>query len=429
MLASRLSRNRFYGWIVLGAVLSMLVSMVGTMIASYGVFLPEMCDSLGWSRSSLSGPFSLFWIVTGFLGPLVGITVARFGPRKHIIAGNIIMVLGAVLMSRLSEVWQVYLIYCGVIGLGQAFGCFIAASGMITNWFYRRRTLAITLLSACGGIGGLVFPPLITWLMSEFGWRNTWLWVAGIHLVMAVIVPLLLVKNSPKDLGQTPDGDPPENTEILMKEREPVKMRVYQTKVDWEVRAALKTPSFWMIILFSAGIMFTVNFISLHQVAYLKDMGYSAMTAATVVGVVSAVNITGQIGGGTLATRIEARHIAFFSFIGSAVGIFLLMNVSSTPMVYLQAVVCGLCFGGVQVLTPIMLVSYFGRKNFTRILGWVTPVITLFSSSSPILAGYIFDTTGSYTTVFIISLSFLGLGMVGSFFARPPTQMYDGTPE
>lgn len=422
MIASRLGKNRFYGWIVLAGALSMLISMVGNIVVSYSVFLPEMSDSLGWSRSALSGPFSLFWIISGFLGPLAGIATVKFGARKNIIIGNIIMVLGAVLMSRVTEVWHVYFFFSIVIGAGQAFGSFIAANGLIINWFRRRRTLAITLLSACGGIGGLVFPPLITFFMSEFGWQNAWLAVAGIHLVMGLAIPFLLIRDTPKEMGQTPDGDAPASAADTALIPIQMKMPVFQTSTDWEIRSVFRNPPFWMIVTFSASIMFTVNFVSLHMVAYLIDTGFTAMAAATGIGVFNALNIIGQLTGGTLASRFESRHIALFSILGAGAGILLLMNVAVLPTMYLPAVICGMCCGGVQVLVPIMLANYYGRKNYPRILGWVTPMITTFSSISPILAGFIYDSTGSYVPVFITTLAFLGLGVIATFFARPSAE-------
>jgi sugar phosphate permease len=419
MIARHFAKNRFYGWIVLAGALSMLISMVGNIVVSYSVFLPEMCDSMGWSRTALSGPFSLFWVTVGILGPLAGITTMRFGPRRNMIIGNAVLILGAAAMSRITEVWHIYLLYSIVIGAGQAFGSFIASNGLIMNWFHRRRTIAITLLSACGGIGGLIFPPVITFFMSKFGWRDAWLAVAGIHLIMGLLIPALLIRNTPKEMGQTPDGDSPTDTAAAA--AAPKKQPVYQTKTDWEMKNVFKSRPFWMIVTFSAAIMFTVNFVSLHMVAYLKDAGYSAMTAATGIGVFNALNIAGQLGGGILASKIEARYIALVSTVGAVIGLVLLINVEMLPTLYIPPVVCGLCCGGVQVLTPIMLANYFGKTNYPKILGWVTPMITAFSSTSPLIAGMIYDGTGSYMPVFIISLSLLGAGLAGALFARPPS--------
>lgn len=419
MIASRFSNNRFYGWVVLAGALSMLISMVGNIVVSYSVFLPEMCDSLGWSRSALSGPFSLFWVISGFLGPLAGMTTVKFGPRKNIITGNIVMVLGAALMSRVSEVWQVYFFFSIIIGAGQAFGSFIAANGLINNWFRRRRTLAITLLSACGGIGGLLFPPLITFLMGKFGWQNAWLTAAGIHLILGLFVPVLLIRDTPKEMGQVPDGEVAASPAVPAESLSPVKSRVFETPTDWEIRSVFKNRPFWMMVTFSASIMFTVNFVSLHMVAYLKDTGYTAMEAATGIGAFNALNIVGQLAGGTLASRFEGRRIALVSILGAGAGVLQLMSVGVLPTLYLPAVVCGMSCGGVQVLIPIMLANYYGRKNYPKILGWVTPMVTTFSSISPILAGYIYDSTGSYLTVFILTLGFLGVGALATFFTRP----------
>ncbi len=417
--SSPLEQQKFYGWLALAGAMLVICSMVGNVVIPFGVFLPEMCEEFGWSRALLSAPYTAFWIVMGLLGPLAGMSVVKFGARKNIILGNLVIIIGAAGMFLVKEVWHIYLLYSVLIGGGQAFGSFIAANAVITNWFVRRRALAISLLSAAGGVGGLIFTPLLGWFISTQGWRPAWLLVSGIHLVLAVIGGGILIRNRPEDMGQAPDGEVTGAAQAA-EAVNPAPSRVYQTAVDWKVRDALRTPAFWMTVAFASTTMFTLNFLTLHQVAYLQDMGYSQMTAATAAGMLGGMTIIGQLAAGALGTRYEARYIAAVCLVGLAVGVTILMNVRVLPLIYLHTVISGISCGGIMVVLPILLGAYYGRVNYAQILGWTTPVTTIFSAGSPLLAAFIFDNTGSYTPVFIMSLCLLVVGLVCTFLARPP---------
>lgn len=131
------------------------------------------------------------------LGPLVGFTIARFGARKNIVAGNSIAVLGLLGMSQVREIWHVYLFFGIMGGLGLAF--LTSTTTVINHWFIRKRSLALGFLFASGGAGGFFMPPLISFLMTGIGWRWTWVCLAGIHLLLGVVLAGWLIRNTPEE--------------------------------------------------------------------------------------------------------------------------------------------------------------------------------------------------------------------------------------
>lgn len=419
VIPTGLKQQRFYGWTALAGAMLVSFSMVGSTITSYGVFLPVMCEELSWSRSVLSGPYTVFWIVMGVLGPIVGISVSKFGSRKNIFFGNLVVVLGLLAMSLTSEVWHVYLFFSIMAGTGQAFGTFIATTTVVNNWFIKRRALVMGLLAAAGGVGGFILPPFISWVISSLGWQMGWVCLAGIHTVLVLFIAGMLIRNKPEDLGQVPDGKTTEATQEAGVASLTLK-QVYQTPVDWPVRDALRTPALWLVLTFIASHLFSLNFITLHQVAYLQDLGFSPITAATTLGVLAGMSVIGQLVCGALGIRFEGRYMAAVCLAGFAVGITVLMNASSLPFIYLHTVLSGISYGGLIVLMPVLVGAYYGRAYFAQIIGWTVPITTLFSSISPVLAGFIYDTTGSYTLAFIIAIIFLGVGLVCALLARPP---------
>ncbi len=422
MIPTKPDRKRFYGWTALAGAMLVSVGMVGNAVTSYGVFLPTMSAELDWSRSTLSGPYTAFWIVLGLLGPLAGISISKFGPRKNIILGNLATVLGLLAMSRITEVWHAYLYFGILIGAGQAFGVFIATTTIANNWFIRRRSVAMGLVIAAGGIGGLALPPIISWLISTVGWRWGWVCLAGIHLVLAVALAGMLIRNKPEELGQVPDGEAIESPQGA-DSGSPMRRRVYQTAVDWRVGEALRTPALWLVVAFSAAHIFSLNFLAAHQVAYVQDLGFSLMTAATTLGLLSGMSIIGQLVCGALATRFEGRYLATVCFAGFAVGMSIFMNVSSLPLIYLHTVLSGISYGGLLVLMPVLIGAYFGRVHYPQIMGWTAPIPTLFGAGGPLLAGFIYDSTGSYRQAFVVMLAFLGIGLVCTILARPPSPL------
>ena len=415
-------QRNFHGWTVLAGAMLAYFCMCGNIFYAYGVFLPSMCDGLGWSRSAMSGPYTLNMLVGGFLGPLAGISITKFGARKNIVLGNLVSALGLLGMSTITEVYHVYIFFGVLIGAGQAFGAWIATIATVNNWFVRRRSLAMSLLFTSGGIGGFAFPPLISWLISSLEWRFAWVCLGGIHLVLAVVIAGMLVRNKPEDIGQVPDGEVaviPQKGDTVS----PVQNRVYQTPADWTVGAALRSRALWLVMAFGLANMFTLNMLSIHQVSYVQDLGFSHMTASTAFGLLVGMSIIGRLACGVLGTRFEGRHLAAVCLAGFTVGIVILMNVTSLPFIYLYAIVSGISYGGIIVLEPALLGAYFGRAHYAQIMGWVAPIGTLVGASSPLLGGLIYDITESYIPAFVVAAVFLGVGVVCALLARPPKEL------
>ncbi|MDY6843876.1 MAG: MFS transporter [Thermodesulfobacteriota bacterium] len=420
MAESVLAKKSFYGWKALSGAMIVYFCGCGILFYSFGVFMPAMCDALSWTRSAVAGAFSLFIIMMGLLGPVVGITVARFGPRKNIVIGNIVAIIGLAGLFFTQKTWHFYLFYGALVGIGNAFGLFIPATTIANNWFIRKRALALSLVTASGGLGGLLFPPLIiTPLISKFGWQFAWLFLAAIHLVLAIFVGGLLIRNTPEEIGQVPDGlaseAPGEETSAEVHQS-----KVYQTPVEWETGQAVRTLPFWLIMIFSVANVFALNIMVVHQVAHLEDIGFSRMIAASALGLLPGMSIIGRLGVGALATRFEARYLASICILGQIIAVSIFMKASSLPLIYIYALIFGICYGGLIVLLPTFFGSYYGRESYPKVLGLNMLFVTLLGAIAPPLGGAIKVATGSYTTAFLILIVLLAIGLVCAFFAKPP---------
>lgn len=390
----------------------------GDITYAYGVFLPFMSETFGWSRSTLSAPYTFYLILGGMLGPLAGLSISKFGARKNIVFGNIIGAAGLLAMSQVQAVWHVYFSFGILAGLGLAFAEFLPVTTLINSWFIRKRSLALGFVFASGGLCGFLMPPIISALITAGGWRSTWIAVAVIHVILTVILAGFLIRNKPEDLRQTPDGvsyaDAERDNSILTMEN------VQSLHPDWTLLEALRSPALWILIALYSFILFAGSMMITHQVAYLEDIHYSPMVSATALGLMLGVSVLGRLLSGVLAMRYEARYLGAVFMASTAAGIVSLLNAHGIVMVYIYSALTGIGFGGMIVLLPNMMGAYFGRTHFPQILGWTAPFVTIFSSTSPMFAGFLFDLTGSYFLPFTIAAILLFSSSFLALLARPP---------
>lgn len=412
------NEQRFYGWTALVGVMVAYGGLCGDIIYAYGVFLPAMGESFHCSRSALSGPYSLFIIVGGLLGPVAGMTVSRFGARKNIILCNIVAAFGLLGMSQVRELWHVYLFFGGMAGMSLGFGEVVSLTTVINNWFIRRRPFAMGLLFAAGGISGLAFPPLITWMISRAGWRTAWVCIASIHLLLTVVLAGVLIRSRPEDVGQAPDGLSDITNQTLSKTA--AQNKVYQTSVDWNLRDALRTPALWLIVALFSIFFFALNMLTTHQVAYLRDLNFSPMMSATVFGLTAGISIIGRLLSGALALRFEGRYLAAAFLTSMGFGILVLIYARDISFMYLYSILTGIGFGGMIVLMPNLFGAYFGRTHYSRIVGWTTPIVTLACAASPVVTGFLYDVTGRYVSSFSLGSGLVFTGVVITLLCRPP---------
>jgi len=418
MILPASQKKPFSGWMSLAGVMVAYCGICGNVSYAFGVLLPSMAEAFGWKRQALSGAYTFFLVLGGLIGPLAGWCVARFGARKNIVLGNIAAVLGLLGMSQVRELWHVYLCFGFLCGIALGFAEFLPTTTVVNSWFIRRRSLALGLLLASGAAGGFVMPPVISSLMITLGWRWAWAGLAGFQLMMGVVLAGILIRNTPEEFGQIPDGN--EQKAPADWAEDTVESSSHATGIEWTVGDALKTSSLWMQLVLFTVLLFAVNMIATHQVAYLLDLRYSPMMSAAALGLMLGISILGRLASGLLGMRFDGRYLAAVFMTLMGLGIVSLMNARLPGFVYLYAVLAGIGFGGMIVILPHMMGDYFGRRHFAQIVGWTTPVVAITGAASPVFAGYLFDISGSYALPFGIAAALLfACGLMSLFIRRP----------
>ncbi len=418
-MESRLkSADGFYGWVNLVVMFFFNIVLMMVML-SFALFLPSWVREFSWSRGDMSLAQSLALILTGLAAPLVGIFIMKKGVKMAIILGNILTIAGLILVSFQQHIWQLFVGYGVLVGLGMSLGGMLAMMTVINNWFVVKRPMALSISMAGIGFGGVVFNPLLMMLIDSIGWRNTYLGIAAASFLFCVISPALLLINTPEDLGQVPDGPDSLKTQKA-DSTQAVPKNLYKTPVDFTAKEALMTRTMWLLIGYVV-VQFTVmNIMLTHQITFLIDMGFSDTGAAFAGGIFGFMMGASQLGVGFLGLKIKMHSLAVASILFGIAGLTTLLFAHSMGIVILANVLMGIGIGIQGIALGNLIPDYYGRTEFPKMMGYTMPFTTFLSAIGSPLAGYIREATGSYIPAFQFAIAVLALGFIFIIFAKPP---------
>jgi MFS family permease len=413
-----LGKDGFYGWVNLGVMFFFNMTIMLLMMG-FGVFLPIWHDYFGWSRGMISGAQTLSLILSGVAAPLVGMFLMKHGARKAIILGNALTVAGLFIVSFQTRIWELYIFYGVIIGVGMSIGGMLATMTVTNNWFIIKRPAALSLSMASMGVAGIAIIPLLVKLIEIVGWRNSYRIIAGVVFLFCFAIPGLLIRNRPEDLGQVPDGPKTNKAENPQAGNNPYK-HLYKTPVDFTAKEAMRTRALWLLVAYGTLQFLVINGLSTHQLAYLSDIGIPTIKAAFAVGLFSAMMMISQLGIGFLGLRIKMHTLAVAAMILGIIGITFLLFARSLPMVLIYSAIMGTGFGIQSISMGNLFPDYFGRSEFPKIMGYTMPFNIILSSFGAPITGFIRDATGSYIPAFQLCFVLLLISFFCILFAKPP---------
>ena len=394
----------YYGWVIVGiAFLSMGVWLA--MRATFSVFLVVLLDEFHWSRASAAGVQSLSFVVYTCSAPVVGMLIDRFGPRRIVLPGIILLCGGLLLSATVQTLFQFYLFYGVIAACGVTFVSISAYSAILAHWFEARRGLASGIAVSGMGIGAFALVPLIQYAIDTEGWRFAFMVLAGLVFLLLFPVTAVFLRHKPSELGLRPDGAS-WGTAPKIGPVEVIDPRWAET--DWTLKRASREGRFWSLL--GMGFLSIIPFylILIHGAKLLVDRGFSGMGAAFIIAFVGINSSVFKVFWGWLSDRI-GREITFTAGVGATVlGIvFLLLFEAggSRQTAYLFALFLGCGWG---VMAPIYMsasADLFQGKSYGLIYGVLESVIGLGSALGPWLGGFVFDATGSYGTAFLIAIA------------------------
>ena len=390
-----MKKKPFYGWWIV-AVGALIMAFTHTLVMSCaGLFLTPVTQEMGFARGSYTLCNTIVALTTMVMSPFMGRAFTRYETKRVIgicVAG---VSLSLMSYSLAQSLWQFYLSAFG-IGLFYSGSTLIPVSFMVTNWFVKKRSFAMSLCMAGSGVGGAVLSPLINFFILNVGWRNTYLIMGG--LILTIVLPsiLLIVRKFPEDMGLKPYGSEEINVEEYRK-HEGLGVTLSQVK---------RYPMFWLFLLaLSISNMLSGGMFQ-NLPSYIQDIGYSSTTASILASAYLAVSIPGKIISGRIFDRFGPQAGALFggiSYLLTAIFLLLIFNGPAFLMVPI-ALFHGLSTCLATIVPPSLTGKIFGTMDYARIFSVVNLALNLGSSVGTPLFATLYDTTGSYIPAWILCL-------------------------
>jgi len=390
-------RRFFYGYVVVAAGATIQLVDLG-IVSTFGVFFPSFLAEFGWSRATISGASSLSFLLMGFLAILAGGLTDRFGPRIIMTTCGFFFALGFLLMSQLNSIWQLYLFYGVIVGIGLS-AMDVVLLSTVARWFVKKRGMMSGIVKVGTGMGMFIMPLVAGVLIPIHGWRTSYIILGSIALVFVLSIAQLL-RRDPGQMQQLPDNEERAATNDIN-----------SIGVGLSLQEAIHTRQFWMICAAFLTIVYCANTILVHIAPHAIDLGIPTINAASIISIIGGVSMVGRFVMGSAGDRIGNKLAMIVCFVVLLVSLLWLQLANKLWMLYLFAVVYGFAHGGFFALVSPTVAGLFGTRSHGVILGIVLCSGTLGGASGSVLAGHIFDITNSYQLVFSILVVFSIIGL------------------
>ena len=392
-----LARQRYYPWVVIGIAFLTVAMAFGSRNA-FAVFLIAVIEEFHWSRALASGALMLGSVLWTIAAPLIGMALDRFGPRLVLPGGAIIMALGFVISGLAHSAIEYYIGMGVFMGVGFAALTMTSQATFLSNWFVRKRGMAIGVAASGIGLGILLVVPWSQWLIAAYGWRSALFLLAGVLAFIVAPVNFLFQRQRPEEMNLKPDFG---RTGTISVDGVKVKTAPGPT-----LREALRDWRFWSFALGVLAGAIPLHMVLIHQVAAVSDAGFSKESAAWALGLIGLFTAPAMIGMGLLADRIGRQLAYAFGSAAFMIGIFFLMTVnamSSIWLFYAFPPFVAIGFSSRQSLYPTIAADLFHGKSFGAIIGSIALFIGAGAGIGPWLGGLIFDSTGGYYWAFCVA--------------------------
>ena len=410
-------KAKFYGWKLVAVLFCLDFINMGFPYYGGSVINGYMIHEVAMSRSTLGFGFTVLNLFVGLAAVLVAISIVRYGIRTTFIAGSSLICLSSLFMALYaSKPWH-YVVAFGVAnGTGISFATLVPAATAVTRWFRRYRGRAMGIALSASGFAGLGVAPFLDKMLRTAGgnWRAGWEMVAA-AMVVAGLIALLFVRESPESLGQSVDGIPEE-------QNQPSRTDTLATKHSWTASEAYSTPAYWLIAV--AGITTTFPFFLFvaHWILRLRGAGISSANAALAMGMFTMGTLIGRWLGGLLMDMINSR-LAFAIglsayFVGSYFAI--ILRPETLVLAYIASILYGLAYGWTFSCVSTITAHYYGPAAFPKLYGTMTLLVSACASPAGWVGGKIFDAYGNYTKAIELNCLMAAIGILAIAFAAMP---------
>ncbi len=410
---SRAFPRVFYGWRVVAAGFIVNATSNGIYGSAATIFLLPLSRELAASRGATALVFSLARALGTVIGPVAGYLVDRWGPRRMVVAGALLVGVGYLVLSRVDNYTELLVAYVGIIALGHNLGFMHSVMAVVNSWFVQRRAMAMAVVGTAFGVGGSVLAPLLGVAVEFWGWR--WAAILAGAMVTALVLPAsVFLHASPESMGLSPDGDrpPPDPSRTS-----PSRPRA--TDVDFTARQAYRTVSFWVLLVATTLRLAVNTTVSLHFIPIMVWKGASPVEAAFLLGVLGALNIPLRLILGLLGDVWSMSAVMATSLVVGAGALVYLSTGGGGWQLWLFLLLYALP-DATGTMNWAIIGDFYGRRSFGTIRGAMSFFYGWGGVVLPVVAGTLYDRSGSYETTLLIMAGLWAFGAVVFAFLRRP---------
>jgi len=403
------SSRFFYGWAIALCAMSALMISNGMLIGGINVFDESLIEEFDWSRSSLKFRDLLTFALTGLLGPLAGALADKFGVRRMLAVGATLLTIGFLLYSQIQSITHMYAIHC-LFSLVLVSSGLIVAVMLVGHWFVEKRGTAIGIALVGTSLGGIFFPQVGTWLISNYGWRKAMMVEAAFPILLLVLV-IFVIRNSPKDMGLMPLGVKPQTAADIAEGRPDVEA------AGLTYSEAIRTTTFWALAFAAMTTFYSILGAQAHLFLHLRDLEFSPQVASTGISLLFGMALFGKFGFGFLADKIQHKVVFYGNLAVMLIGAILLATVK-VELFWISVILFGLGWGGLYTMLQLLTVECFGLKATGKILGTITVLDAIGGGLGIWLTGLLYDKTGSYQVPFSVLVVLIFFAMLAATQVR-----------
>jgi MFS family permease len=398
ILARTLSGRLHYAWVVAGVVFALLLCAAAVR-SSPGVLIIPLEKALGWDRTTISSAVALNLVLFGLTGPFVGGAMLRFGIRRTVLAGMVLLASGIGLSTQMTQPWHLILTWGLMVGIGSGVAATVLTATVVNRWFTKRRGLAMGLLSSSTAMGQLLFLPLLAAIAERAGWQAVAWPVAA---VMTAIIPLFawLMVERPEDLGLHPFGATSSDPNLAKA------ATANPIAIAWRVLVrAAPVRDFWILFgsFFVCGLS-TSGLIATHFIAFCFDAGLTEVRAAGILATMGVFNLFGAMLSGWLTDRCDSRWLLFWYYgLRGMSLLYLPYSDLSLWELSIFAMFYGLDWTATFPPTVRIATDAFGPRDAPVVYGWLFMGHQLGAGVAALGAGAIRSLFGFYSTAILVA--------------------------
>lgn len=370
---------------MVAASFAALMLSSGLIMYSYSVIAAPIELAFNASRTSMMLGMASMMLAGGVVSPFLGGLLDRVSMRRMMLVGISGIAVGHVLLSMITAVWQLPLIYAVCMMLGNSLLGPLLTSTLLARWFSRKRGLAMGVATIGTSVGGFVFPPLMQWAIDTFGWRDA-LRFSGIGTFVLMLPIALTVASRPEDKGLHPDGG-----------KEPLPVTILGRTYSFGDLA--RERNFWLVAIVMSLLFCAYTAILSNLVPLVMGGGLSTDSAALQISILALAGIVGKILFGTIADRVDLRFGLAGSLVLVSTGFWLYAATDGFASYALASTLIGLATGGMLPVWGSLLAVLFGAASYGRVMGMMNPLIMPLTLLGPPMAGVVYDQTGSYSAL------------------------------